>query len=451
MPSVPIILLLFSFYLLQALGCQKGRAFQYNERQAQAIFFGSSEAPMTNVLARDRDVVEGTRVIQEYLSYIEEQVVEGVSRRMSTEQVEVPVCEATESVEAWRKATCALFGIRSWPNPASGCISDISDVHVRNQNPIYNVDQLWHAFNRRAEGNRRSVKEIAARAAPNFTKPTDIKSFITYDEHQDVRCTMHAAVGFRLKIGDTFRIAFNVQNLPHDEFHPVGKRHALIEYASVDNGKLGNNYRMRLPVFELADNETRIWRTNATTMFRGVRFGPLKASALAVTELKDNPSIVEALSKADIFLQQVANTLLPSTIAILFFPLLLNFVPISFFSYVSTVQMLLYTLMSDVLTVLPLAIKGIELISIQNMKYRAVVVRMGSEYDLFGRAPEAVPSESWAAQCEAKGNLGRVGASFLGIALSALVMGLLLEYFSYSYVKRKRRKGLLISIQASSI
>lgn len=404
---------------------------------------------MTKVLATNRDVVEGSRIIQEYLGYVEDNIVKEISRRTANQRTKIPICQATETLGAWRIAMCRVNAVRGWPRPAHNCISDISDVHVRNENPIYNVDQLWNAFNRRAEGYRKVVSDVGDATISNFSRSSDIKSFLIYDEKQDVTCTMHIVVGYRLNLGDTFRLAFNMQNFPRGEFYPVGTRQSLIEYAAVENGKLGNNYRMRLPLVELKNGE-REWRNDSTTLIRAVRFGPLRKAAFTSMSFPNNPSIMGALSKADLFLQQAANTLLPSSIAILFFPLGLNLVPLSLFSYVSTLQMLFYILMTDVLTVLPLAIKGVELINIHRTKYRAVVVRMTSDYDLNGRPPQVVGSESWATQCETKGNLGRVGIAFLTIALATLVVGVAVEYSAFSYVRAKRRKIEAISSDSGS-
>lgn len=445
----PVFLLQLSICCIHAMECDGERPYPFNKRQSTSIFFHSAEALITKVVQNDRDVIEGTRVIQEYLAYVEMQIAMEMSKRASNERGNIPVCEATESVETWRIGLCRTFGVRNWSNPASKCISDVSDEHVRFENPPYNVDQLWYAFNRRAEGFRRLRRLVGEAIGANFTNASDLKSFLVYSEKEGVQCTMHLAVAPRLKLGDKFRVEFQVQNAPKDEFLATGKRSAVIENASVDDGKLGNGYRMRLPLFKLENGE-RIWRTDSTSMISRARVGPLRNTAYTTMSLADNPSIVKALSKADIFLQQAASTVLPSSIAILFLPLGLTLVPISFISYMKTMHILLYTLMTDVVTVLPLAIKGAELINIQNAKYRAVVVRIGSNFDLSGRLPEVTGSESWAAQCETKLNLGRIGAAFLGIALSALVLGLCTEYFVFRYVRAKRRNVEAVQVVSSS-
>ena len=230
-----------------------------------------------------------------------------------------------------------------------------------------------------------------------------------------------------------------MQNSPDGIFIPGSSRHAFFEYPAVINGTFGHNLRMRLPVEKVNKDDERVWRTNATTLRRLVRNAPLRTTPFTPMTMAENPSIEVAFEKADIVLQQLANTLLPSTLAILFLPLILSLIPISCFSYVSTTYMLGYTLLTDVITTTPLAIKGIELLYIQRRRFRSVVVRISSNFNNNGELPGSAASETWASECRTEDEVGRIGAIFLGIALFALVLGIFLELVVFHYVRRRRK------------
>ncbi len=80
-------------------------------------------------------------------------------------------------------------------------------------------------------------------------------------------------------------------------------------------------------------------------------------------------------------LEEVANDLLPSNLAILNLPLLMAIPPISLLEQVSGVATAWYVFAIDILATLPLLIKGIELV----IEYSKARVRMYSTLSITGK------------------------------------------------------------------
>lgn len=100
--------------------------------------------------------------------------------------------------------------------------------------------------------------------------------------------------------------------------------------------------------------------------------------------------------------------------------------------------MLLYTLFSDILTVIPLAIKGAELVYIGGLRHRTIAVRMTSAMN--GTLSNSAGASLWAAECRATKRVRPLGFAFLTIALVFLTLGVWLEFWARQYVKMRERK-----------
>ena len=326
----------------------------------------------------------------------------------------------------------------NWTEIQLPCVTDVSDVQMKPFNGGIDVNRLWNAIDTRASTFRILVKKMGKAIAPNITHTQLGTSFLHY-ESRGMQCVMHNVVSHRIKPNREHHIEVYLQNSPEGFFMPTIKRNIFVEYAAVINGTLGHNLRMRLPLQKLGKNSERIWKIDATTKRRRVRRQAWQPTRFSPMSFAENPSIRQALEKADTSQQQVANVLLTSTLAILFLPLLLTLIPISCFSYVTTIQMTGYILLTDILTVAPIGIKGIELLVIHNKRFRAVVVRMTSDFNRNGVFPEAASSESWGCECRTEDRVGRIGAAFLVIALLAFVLGTTLELVTFQYVRRRRK------------
>lgn len=346
---------------------------------------------------------------------LDEQVSRIIDRRLPSVPT-LPVCNAND--ELWQKSAIDQVELRFGVQPSILCVTDV----VPNEKEERDLHDVVREFNRQI--NRHAGK-IAREAKTNFT---DADSIFDYPhESQTEMCHVNVLGAYRLR--DEWYLNVGITNEKKEKHLGEFKRLYLVEIL-----RHGGGYGyMKLPE---RDANHRI-RNDTTTIVVGHRSTAEPAVFKAVF-LDDNIGVRRALSKAASYTQQTTEALSPSSLAILFFPLWMNLVPIAMLANVGTMKMILYALLSDVLTVLPLGIKGVELISIGSSEYVGSVVRMTSFRN--GTRAEAAAAEVYVAQCHVKQNLVAIGGAFVAIALLFLVGGVLAEFIAKGYKERRRKK-----------
>ena len=339
---------------------------EYNQNHFNNIFYQSSNAPMTSVLARYPQVVASIKTIQDYLKTVESHLIYQIfDKKESPTKSRLHPCSATKWLLWWQLNICRAYTLPNWTEVPVSCVTDVSDVQMQRLTSEFHVNRVWNAINTRAIYFKNLAEEIGRAIAPNITHIEAAHSFLHFNR-SSMQCITHDVIGHRIKPDSEHHTEVYMQNSPRGFFIPTSKRTIFVEYSTVVNGTLGHSLRMRLPLQELDSNGEHVWRTDATTRRRIVQKQSSLSTRYTPMTMAENPSIVLALEKADTFQQQIANVMLPSTLAILFLPLILSLIPISCFSYVTTIQMLGYILITDVLTVAPLGVKGIELMNIHS-------------------------------------------------------------------------------------
>lgn len=122
-----------------------------------------------------------------------------------------------------------------------------------------------------------------------------------------------------------------------------------------------------------------------------------------------------------------------SNLAILLLPVVLSLVPIALFQDTSMITTVLYAIATDVVSVMPIAIKGLELVVYGSQRhYKANHFLFGIETG----SPTSVAS-SWAAECDMKPFVRRKGTILLAVALSAMMFGVVLEFVARRCIHRR--------------
>ena len=148
------------------------------------------------------------------------------------------------------------------------------------------------------------------------------------------------------------------------------------------------------------------------------------------------PALELALQHGAIAADQARDTILPSNAAILIAPLLLNLVPVAFLSSVGSCQMLLYILVTDVLTALPLGIKGVEVLTSADFVHRSSFTWILGAND---GSTDAL-AETWVAECHMTHAFHNIGIAFITVAILAIVLGIALEFLAHRYVQRRTKR-----------
>lgn len=156
------------------------------------------------------------------------------------------------------------------------------------------------------------------------------------------------------------------------------------------------------------------------------------------TDVARNLAFKEALADGENENQQAVDAEQTSNIAILVLPLAMNLVPVALIADVNTLGMLLYTVLTDVLTAVPLCIKGYELITISNKRFSAASAQITGKRD---GGPSAVAfGEAWVAQCRLKGHRKQLhmGIGFVTSSVILMIFGMVCEVVARWWVKKRR-------------
>ncbi len=123
-----------------------------------------------------------------------------------------------------------------------------------------------------------------------------------------------------------------------------------------------------------------------------------------------------------------------SNMAILLLPLMMNLVPVALFADVNTLGMIVYTALTDVLTAVPLAIKGWELLDISANSHTVAASYYTGE---MGPGENAI-AELFIAKCHTFERRVGIGISFIVVAVVFMIFGVSFELFAKRYMRRRR-------------
>lgn len=153
---------------------------------------------------------------------------------------------------------------------------------------------------------------------------------------------------------------------------------------------------------------------------------------LVVAELADPYSAaVRANSQAVEATDRGNDAITASNIAILALPMAMNLIPMAFVADLATVGTLIYVLLTDVISTLPILLKGVEL---------ALLNRPQQSYTsaYFAGDEKLSITEIWSATCHAEYRYGNAGAVFIATASFAMVLGVVLEIWAIRLMRRRQ-------------
>lgn len=393
-------------------------------------FFHSNDAPIARVLGAQPPFVALTNTIIDALHSIEHAIRVEQQFRLNAHsaahhdlQLRTPhICNLQDA--QWALSARDQIQLRGYAQqPAVSCVTDYIAPSDRRET------QLHHYVYTMARIIKRNAERIARAAHTNFSNADAIFDWPYSTKTED--CTINVLGAYR--IDHRWLLNIGITNERKENYTAEFSRHYLNEGIG-RNASVGT---MRLPKRPPNDapNQTHVV-LNATTMMVS-HSGVAAPGVFKFIPLDENLSVRRALDKADLYSQQVSDATSPSSIAILVLPLFLNLIPIALLADVSTRATFLYALLSDVLTVIPLSIKGIELMSIGSDRFIGAVVRMSSASS--GQLSAAAAAEMYGALCKPKRNVLPTGVAFLTTSLVFLVAGLAFEVAAKKYASRRRR------------
>lgn len=391
---------------------------------------------MSKYLEQYPSIVQATRSLTSVFQHMDQYLQATVAKNSSSKFTQTSssatlLCNNPDG--KWRSATINYLVNRGFTNPQSPtCITDIFGVpsNKHNSQP-YTEPQVHQLITSRGKAITSLAPALLNNISiSNWTKPVyPIDHMYT---RQFLECTLdHQAA---LRINGLWYVATGITNRPKMEWVAIGERQYLVEYIRVSkNGKL-SPARMVLPINPV-NGTMHYVDFQASTLIAYSR-GGAQPSQFRPIPLERNVAVVDALDIGDAFVQQIEDATTGSNIAILALPMILTLVPIALVADVSQRSMLLYILLCDILTALPMAIKGAELLSISRRRFTSMVSRMGDT----SRCNESVVAEIWVADCGIRKNVGPTGLAFLTASMVLMAVGIALEVFARWWFKDRQTR-----------
>lgn len=387
----------------------------------------SSAAPMLRVLKSD---AEGKRAATALLGHFT--LVQRTMRNLTTESDYAfnglrTLCNASS-----KQAVVALnvrmrtIGLGEW---SSLCITDL---HVGDMEALWtDIESFVGALTRGGASILAAVRDtVEERRRPEIELSTGVPWLQWYPHHNFTHdgnlqvCKLRHMVAFFGRNQWTLLGSLTSDN-PNKRLEDFGRQY--IEEYITSKGADG------IGSFLINVNDTQLMRRNATTSLSTWGGQPASSIFLEVTDLADNPAISGAMAEGSRWLEQAEDSLAAANISIMVLSLALALVPLALFADVGPILALLYTLVTDVVSCLPLAIKGIELITLSRTRHDATRTRVYGLDSAGGVRPgDLAVAELWVARCFTKMELHAIGVVFLCVAIIAAIVGVILEiYFRY--------------------
>lgn len=250
-----------------------------------------------------------------------------------------------------------------------------------------------------------------------------------YPDRESQNCTLWHTMGLRSKDRWYLQVRVTADNGTKTN-NANSDNDFLVEHITVSNGVFQEPLEMNVPKYK---NATKLWP--ATTTFE-VWSRPAPDSVGVNTDIARNLAFRSALSKGDNENQQAVDARQGSNIAILILPLAMNLVPVALIADVNTLGMLLYTVLTDVLTTIPLCIKGFELIDIANNHFSATSAQITGKPDM----KEVSFAEAWVVRCQLQDSAEHrtVGIVFVVISFVLMAFGIVCEFTARWWVRKRR-------------
>lgn len=408
------------------------------------LFHISSDSVMSKLLKNDENFINSTKIIQDYAAHVETGILKFLlGNKAPPANQSLHPCNHDDEVT--RSSMKAFLENRYLPEPDTSCITDLEGTRtLPEEEPPFTTNEIYETVITRADTMLARAQEISDKILGNWTT-TDVNIHYLYNTTSK-RCVINHIGSMR--IFDKWYIFTTITNAPRRVSVPLFHRQWLNEFIHIKNdGKIGEPLHFSAWKRPIGDEEHILINDTTTTLSSTRGFaGPYAFNSMYPEE---NPALISASDKSDLSVQQADDALAPSSLAILLLPLALNLIPVALLADVTTGIMLFYAVVTDVITVIPLGVKGIELLVIGRQRHRSVVIRLTSSVN--GTRSDSAVMEMWAAQCRSRESVTTVGIIFISLAIAFMVLGVVLEVTVRRFVKRRKLIRNLLLVESEPL
>lgn len=374
----------------------------------------------------------------EHIDFISTAVVASAraARNRSSEPITTTCNYGAE--DRWKPNARGYFAQRSWGAVDVACVTDVYGAGpadgvaiVDSPRPGATSRDVFDAVLAHSRGVDAVAREAAANAGFDWPAATRGNEFQYSVRTQNC---VHDYAGF-VRRGPHWFVSERITNAEKDLNLGETMRHYLLEYVRLENGRVMN---AEVEALESKTDEATA-ESDVPSFARGTTVltksnGAVTGNEYGFIFAPDNLAVRDALRAGEHNTQQASDATTPSNIAILALPLAMNVVPVALIADVNTAGMLVYTLLTDILTTIPLLIKGVEVLAI-GVDTNVVVVTRVTGANVEGDANKA--GEVWVAECRANGDLTATGVALIVVAVGFMVGGVLAEIIAQKWVKRR--------------
>lgn len=366
------------------------------------------------------------------------QLVENVDNRVvhalhRGQAADLPTCNHRGHSQ-WKYQLDQYFTHRGWNKTISyACVSDVDaeSLSPAQSRRIFQLVTHYSAQLSRlapsiANTVADSIKSVVSLDWANATRPSTIHSIV-----RTQKCVTDFA--FFIMLDGSWYLSTRLTNDNPIITYPDGQRYHLVEYDTVRNNHL---HPLPMALHQQPDECAPLQKAN--TYLQRVN-GSETASELLPIFPQQNLAINVALQRGEHAVEIANDAATPSNTAILLLPLVLNLIPVALIADVNTFGMIVYTLLTDVLTVVPLMVKGVELFIVSKQQTYASIMRItGANHQPMTNESKA--AELWVARCVPSRSFRGIGEALIIVALICMVGGVLAELVAMRWVAGKRRR-----------
>lgn len=322
---------------------------------------------------------------------------------------------------------------RGFKPPNQACVSSTRE---RNTELKVSPSKLLERLQNIAGLTGSRIEDSVEKDFPKLFKNVEMPRSHRYEKDMQ-HCVVERVTGIRVGANQssTWYILMGVTDDQVTKDHPDWERKFINEYVGVGDD---DRFRDPLPFYILPyspnDSVTERGYFSSTLERWSGRVG---MSAVYPMVLEAVPALTHALEMGDVEVGQAIDALTPSNTAILALPMVMNMIPISLITELSSCGIFVYTIITDVLTTVPFIIKGFELIAMGSRR------QVAEDTWFSGKTSDiTVILETWVAECRIV-RVRRVGIIFVSVGFTILFLGVLAEILSHRLRHKWIRQGTL--------
>eukprot|EP00178_Gracilaria_changii_P023317 TRINITY_DN70655_c0_g1_i1.p1 TRINITY_DN70655_c0_g1~~TRINITY_DN70655_c0_g1_i1.p1 ORF type:complete len:566 (+),score=69.39 TRINITY_DN70655_c0_g1_i1:172-1869(+) len=273
------------------------------------------------------------------------------------------------------------------------------------------VEGLYYALSRVSDwSSRLGVK--------NWNQTHHLRGWKNQDLSEECRVETFSAYRFE---GDLY-IRAAMTNYDVDQYLKDCDRQFVMEWVKED---YSTSLRMVQPKHggsKMENGSTILWTRNGRAWLSW--HGEMKEST--------NPALQKVIAARAVEIDLARDAVVPANIALLALPLAMTLIPVAFLAELNSCGFLWYVMFTDVISTVPLLVKGVELIRTTRARSELVSYYAGDR--------ELADIQVWAASCNGTQVYKHIGTSFVVISAIGILGGIALELFATRYMENKKKE-----------